>query len=211
MVSAASPGRQPLHLVVERLLLRQRGPRLGDGVVQRVEPRHHDVLAVLERQRVLLLAIGGHGALGRFHAAALPLELLIQPGDAARQVGAARLGVPLHVVARQLVGGAGGQLRAGRHEPDVHQAAALDRIGRHARQERADERGRILRHAGELGLLGQVERARPCGAPARGRSGCGTASGRTARGRGCSRPLRTPASAVVSSSSISIITRACAR
>ena len=50
--SSRSLGFGPLQLVVGRLLAEATGARARHGVVQRVQPLHDDVLAVLERQRV---------------------------------------------------------------------------------------------------------------------------------------------------------------
>ena len=163
-------GAQRLHLVVERFLLHQRRLGFGHGVVELVETGDHDVLAIFERQRVLLLAVAGERPLRRFDLALLPIELLLDPRQPARDVVASLLGVLRDVLARQLVGGRGCELRAGRHERDIHQPAALDRFHRDARQEVRDQdrlgQGPLVRRRGraETGpALEGVERPRQLG------------------------------------------------
>ena len=67
------------HLVVEGFLLDARHPRARRGVVHLVQPRHDDVLAILERQRVLVLAVLGQHPLARLHDVLLLGDFFRQP------------------------------------------------------------------------------------------------------------------------------------
>ena len=77
--SAAVLAAERLQLAVQRLLLEALGLRLRHRRVQVRELLHDDVLAVLERDRVVLLAILLQRRFGRFDLLALLAEPLAEP------------------------------------------------------------------------------------------------------------------------------------
>ena len=86
---ARSPAGQRLDLVVQRLFLHAFALRLDDVVVQRVQPGQHDVLLVVERQGVLLVAVFGERALAVLDFLLLARQLLVQPRPACSACSAA--------------------------------------------------------------------------------------------------------------------------
>ena len=131
-------GAQVPHLIVERLLLNAIGLGLGDRVVQLVEARDHDVLAVLERERVLVFAILRHCPLAVFDLLLLLHEFLRQPLEARHHVLAPQLEVLLHVLVGEGIDRASGEGGFSRNEGHVHETAVLHRIDADARQKRAN-------------------------------------------------------------------------
>jgi hypothetical protein len=123
---------QRLDAAVERFLLRTVRPRPRGGVVQLIQPRDHDVLAIFERQRVLILAVLRHRALAGLDEHLLPCELLRQPLETAFHVLPAQFQVLLHVALGQRVHGESGQGRVGGHEADVNEPARPHGIDRDA-------------------------------------------------------------------------------
>ena len=109
IVSGEASGPSVLHLIVERLLLHPVGLRLGDGIVELIEARDDDVLAVLERERVLVFAILRHRPLAAFDLLLLLDQLLREPLEARDHVLAPQLEVLLHVLFGERVDGARGE------------------------------------------------------------------------------------------------------
>jgi hypothetical protein len=160
-------GRDRLHLVVERLFLHPRRARLGRRVVQLIEARQDDVLLVVERQRVLLLAILRQRLFAFLDPLLLVLELLVEPVEHPLRRAKLDFEVLAHVLVDQRVHRFGRELRILGGEGDVHQMAAAHRLDADAADERANQRrlvGRLVR----LRRLGGCFR-RPLDVPDRGR------------------------------------------
>ena len=156
-------GHERLDLAVLRLLLHARHLRLGDGVVQLVQPREHDVLLVVERQGVLLVAILRERPLAFLDLRLLVGELLFEPGQHVLAGLELDLQVLVDVLLHQRVGGLRRELRIDRIKRHVHQPAAAHRVHAHAADERADQRrfvGRCdgLRRLGRRRLLAPEQR-----------------------------------------------------
>ena len=127
-----------LEAPIERFLLRAVGSGARRRFVQLIQPRDDDVLAILERERVLILAILRHGALAGLDDRLLARQLLREPLEAALHVLPAQLEVLLHVLFGQRVGRVGRQRRVGRDEHDIDETAGADRLHRDPRHEVAD-------------------------------------------------------------------------
>ncbi len=136
---------QWLDLAVLRLFLDARHLRFRDGVVERVEARDHDVLLVVERHRVLLVAIVRERAFALFHLGLLVRELLAEPLQHVFRGRQLRLKILVDVLVHQCVGRQGGERRVDRVEGDVHEAAAAHRLDADTRDECRHQPGLVRR------------------------------------------------------------------
>ena len=121
-------------------------------VVQLVEAREDDVLLVVERERVFLLAILGQRPLALLDALLLGRELVAEPVEHALRRPQLDLEVLADVLVDQRVHRVGGELRILGDERDVDQMAAADRLDADPADEGADQRR----------LVGGLVRLRRC-------------------------------------------------
>ncbi len=112
-----------LQLVVERLLLDPHGLGLGDGPVQIREPLHDDVLAVLDRDRVVRLLVALERRLALLDLAPLLGQPLAQPVGGVLRGGEPGFEVLLDVGLREPVGHVGRELRLRRRDPQLDDPA----------------------------------------------------------------------------------------
>src|SRR5918994_506172 len=113
--------------------------RARDRLVQLVQPRPHDVLAVLERERVLVLTVFSHEPLARLHERLLTCDLTTEPVERLLCVFELELEVLVNVLLREDVNRARCERRIGGSERNVYEPAAADRRHLHAPLECRDE------------------------------------------------------------------------
>ncbi len=115
-----------LDLVVGQFALLP--PALGRHrvVVQLVQPRADEILLVVQRQRVLALAILRHRAIAVLHFLQLLDELLVEPIDHVLRAAELDLEVRVDVLVDERVRGCRCELRVRRLEGDFDELAARD-------------------------------------------------------------------------------------
>ena len=133
-------GRQTPDLVVQNFLLSLPRLRADDVVIQLVQPRQDDVLLVVERHRILLVAIIGQRGLGCLNLFLLGRQLLSEPLQHVVRGLKLELEVLGDVLLRQRVGGQRRKLRIGGLERHVDQTRATRGLDDEARDEGVDER-----------------------------------------------------------------------
>jgi hypothetical protein len=128
------------RLVVHRLLLQAIGFGLGHRRIQVRELLDGDVLLVLQRHGVRLLAVALQRLLAGLHGLSLFVDLLAEEGGRFPGRQEPDLEVLLDVGLRQRVGGGHGELWVGRGVLDVHEARVADGRDPEAAEERVDYR-----------------------------------------------------------------------
>ncbi len=128
------------QLVVTAFLLQARRTRAGRRLVQRVQTRDDDVLPILERERVLLLAVARHRLLRFGDLLFLFDDLVGQPHEVLVDRVEPQVDVLLRVLLGERRGRQRGELRVRRYVDDRHDARLLLGDDVHAAQELADER-----------------------------------------------------------------------
>ena len=154
-----------LDLVVFRFLLDAGHLRLRGRAVQVGETLHHDVLAVFNRNRIVLLLVPLERRLALLHLLALIGQAIAQPVGRDFRGREPILGVLLDVGLRVRVGHVGRQHGIGRGEANLDQPAVADRRDRQRPQHLVDVRrerigglggpgdgGRLLRRTEHLPL-----------------------------------------------------------
>jgi hypothetical protein len=121
--------------------------RARHGRVQVRQFLHHDVLPLLERDGIVLLAVFLKRALAHFHCLALLGQTQPEPVGGVLRGGELELEVLLDVGARQPVGDLGGDFGVRRRVGDLDEAAVANRRDGEIRQKAVDNRrlhGRLV-------------------------------------------------------------------
>ena len=135
--------RQRRDLLVNGLPLHARRLGFRRRVVQLVQPRQDDVLLVVERQRVLLVAVLRERPVVRFDFVLLRALLPLQPVEHVLRRLLLDREVLVDVFRRERVDRHRGEFRIHRDERDVHESAAAYRVDLNAAGDRVDHRGLV--------------------------------------------------------------------